>query len=217
MPLGWLGRILGRTRFIVVVAVIAVMFVSVSLFLLGSIKAATRLYAVWNGVFQGNTEALDLSLSLEFLQIVGTMLEAVVFYLVGIGLYSLFIAPLNITRALGIETLTDLESKVLSVIVVIMSTVFLQHFIQWKEPLQTLQFGAALAFVVVALVLFQRFTHRASEDRKAENPDRQLRAQKEMFQSETEHYEIKPDEVQNPDKQTDDKKSEREAKSKEEI
>ena len=123
------------------------------------------------------------------------MLKAVVFYLVGVGLYSLFIAPLNITVALGVETLTDLESKVLSVIVVIMATTFLEHFIQWKEPLQTLQFGAALALVVVALVLFQSFSHRAKEDQKSHNPDVQVRAQQEMFHTERAHHEIKPDEV----------------------
>ena len=44
---------------------------------------------------------------------------------IGVGLYSLFIAPLNLTVSLGVETLSDLESKVLSVVVVIMAVTFL--------------------------------------------------------------------------------------------
>jgi uncharacterized membrane protein YqhA len=193
VPLAPLGRALGRTRFIVIIAVLAVMAIAVSLFLLGSLQAVLSVRAAWTHALQGNMSTTNSTV--EFLEVVGVMLKAVVFYLIGIGLYSLFIAPLNITVALGVETLTDLESKVLSVIVVIMSTTFLEHFIQWKEPLQTLQFGASLALVVVALVLFQSFSHRAKEDQKAHSPDVQTRAQQEMFYTEHEHHEIKSDEV----------------------
>jgi uncharacterized membrane protein YqhA len=50
--------------------------------------------------------------------------------------------------------LTDLGSKVLSVVVVIMGTTFLEHFIQWKKPLETLQFGTALTLVIADFGLF---------------------------------------------------------------
>jgi hypothetical protein len=36
-----------------------------------------------------------------------------------------------------------------------MAVTFLEHFIQWREPLETLQFGGALALAVAALMLFQ--------------------------------------------------------------
>lgn len=193
MPLAPLGEALGRIRFIVIVAVLAVMAVAVSLFLLGSWQAAMSLREAWTQVLQGDKSSANLTV--EFLEVVAVMLKAVVFYLIGVGLYSLFIAPLNITIVLGVETLTDLESKVLSVIVVIMATTFLEHFIQWKEPVPTLQFGAALALVVVALVIFQSFNHRAKEDQKSHSPDVQARAQQEMFHTEREHHEIRPDEV----------------------
>lgn len=190
-----LGNALGRTRFIVIVAVIAVMAIAVSLFLLGSIQALMSLHTAWSAALQGKVGTTDLTV--EFLEIVSVMLKAVVFYLVGIGLYSLFIAPLNITVALGVETLSDLENKVLSVVVVIMSTTFLEHFIQWKEPLEVLQFGAAFALVVLALVAFQSFSHRAKEDQKTHSPNVQARAQQEMYYTEKEHHEIKPDEINN--------------------
>jgi len=41
----------------------------------------------------------------------------------------------------------------------------LEHFIRWKEPLETLQFAAALALTVGALVLFQIYSHRLNDRR----------------------------------------------------
>ncbi len=123
------------------------------------------------------------------------MLKAVVFYIVGVGLYSLFITPLNLTVSLGVETLVDLESKVVSVVVVILGVTFLEHFIQWQDPVATLQFGAAMALVIVALVLFQMYSHRTKEDQKTHNPDVQTRAKRRLFEEDREQQEIELDEV----------------------
>ena len=120
------------------------------------------------------------------------MLEAVVFYLIGVGLYSLFITPMNVTVALGVETLNDLEERVVSVIIAILAINFLEHFIEWQKPLETLEFGLALAVVVAALVAFQAYSHRATEDQKQHNPDALVRAQRDLFQADTEEHQLGP-------------------------
>ena len=186
--LGLLGRGIGRTRLIVLLAVVAVMLVAVSLFLLGTVMAAVSVWAAWNGVLQGKLGTTDLTV--KFLEIVTVMLKAVVFYLVGVGLYSLFIAPLNVTVALGVETLNDLEAKVISVVIVILSVTFLEHFIRWERPLETLQHGGALAVVVISLVLFQLYSHRAKEDQKSHSGPAQARAKREMFEADHEQQDV---------------------------
>ena len=186
------SRAIGRKRFVVLLAVIAVLLVAISLFLLGTIQAVFGVWHAWQGVLGGDLGTTDLTV--EFLEIVSVMLKAVVFYIVGVGLYSLFIAPLNLTISLGVETLVDLESKVVSVVVVILGVTFLEHFIQWQEPVATLQFGAAMALVVVALVLFQMYSHRTKEDQKTHNPDVQTRAKRRLFEEDREQQEIEPDE-----------------------
>ncbi len=185
------SRIIGRSRFIVLLAVVAVMLVAVSLFLLGTLQAVTGVYHAWEGVLQGKMGSTRLTL--EFLEIVSVMLKAVVFYIIGVGLYSLFVAPLNITVSLGVQTLSDLESKVVSVVVVILGVTFLEHFVRWREPLETLQFGAAMAVVVAALVFFQRYAHQAKEDQKAHHPDEQARAQHALFEEEEEQAAVDPE------------------------
>lgn len=188
-----IGRILGRTRFVVLIAVAAVMLIALSLFILGTVEAINAILHAWKRMFDGKLHAADLTV--EFLEIVTVMMKAVVFYLIGVGLYSLFITPLNVTVALGVRTLSDLEEKVINVIVVILSVTFLQHFIQWNNPLETMYYGAALAMVVIALMLFQHFRQKAREVQKSESPNVQAKAQKEMFEEDVEEHHVSEEEL----------------------
>ncbi len=192
-----IGAIIGRSRYVVVIAVIAVMLLSVSLFLLGTISAVQSVIRAWRELFlQGNTGGTELVV--ETLAVIGVMLRAVVFYIIGVGLYSLFIKPLNLTTALGVETLADLEAKVISVVVVILAVRFLQEFVQWRQPVELAYFGVTMAVVIAALVLFQYNGRRGKEFSKTNSPDVVKRAQKEMFQEDKEQREVLPDEVTKP-------------------
>lgn len=192
-PPSFFNRVVGRSRYVVLLAIIAVLLVAVTLFLLGALQALLGIWSAWSEVVRGTFDAADLTV--EFLELVSVMLKAVVFYIIGVGLYSLFIAPLNLTVSLGVETLNDLESKVVSVVVVILGVTFLEHFIRWEEPLATLQFGAAMALAIAALVLFQNYNHRVKEDQRTNNPDVQVRAQKRLFQDNREEHVIEPDQL----------------------
>jgi uncharacterized membrane protein YqhA len=189
-----LGNFIGRSRYVVLVAVVAVMLVSLSLFLLGTIGAAKLIYSSWME-FALYGEAGSTEQIVESLSIIGVMLRAVVFYIIGVGLYSLFIAPLNLTTALGMESLSDLEVKVISVVIVILAIKFLQEFVKWNQQLEIAYFGGTLAVVVAALVLFQWNSRNAKEFSKEHAPDVAKRAQKEMFEKDEEQREIKSDEI----------------------
>lgn len=182
------SQIIGRSRFIVLFAVIAVMLVAISLFLLGTIEAFINVWHAWGQLING--ELRSTRITVQFLEIVSAMLKAVIFYIIGVGLYSLFISPLNLTVSLGVQTLNDLESKIISVIIVILGVTFLEHFISWEDPLVTLEFGAAMALVVAALVFFQRFSQIDKESQKSRNPDEQVKAKQLMFQGEEEQAEL---------------------------
>lgn len=180
-----LAHVIGRSRYVVLLAALAVMLVAVSLFLLGTYLAVVNTWDAWINVIDGNVDSTELTV--VFLEIVSVMLKAVVFYIVGIGFYSLFIAPLNLPVALGVETLNDLETKVISVVIVIMAVTFLEHFILWEDALNMLQHGATLALVVASLVLFQFYNHRAKEDQADRNAPSQ--AKRELFDGNQEEQE----------------------------
>ncbi len=184
------SHLIGRSRFVVLFAVIAVLIVALTLFVLGMIQAV---WGVWNAVQQlWNGELHTTNLTVQFLEIVSTMLKAVVFYIIGVGLYGLFISPLNLTVSLGVETLNDLESEVISIVIVILGVTFLEHFIRWEEPLETLQFGGGMALVVGVLVFFQHYNHRVKSTQQDRPGDEQVRAQHALFEANEVEQHIRP-------------------------
>ena len=183
----------GRTRYVVLLAVAAVLLVAVALFLLGSWVAARGVWHAFRDAAGGDLDTTTVTV--EFLEVISTMLKAVVFYLVGVGLYSLFIGPLNLTTVLGVETLAELERKVASIVVLILAVTLLEHFIRWEDPSGTLRFGATLALASGALVAFQLASLRA--DREVHTPDAatQARAARELYTEHREAREVTAEEV----------------------
>ena len=189
-----LARVIGRSRLMVFIAVAGVLLCAVSLFLLGGFLAADTVWSGWRDVVGGRVEPAVLSV--RFLEIVSVMLKAVFFYLIGVGLYSLFIAPLNVTVALGVESLNDLETKVISVIIVIMAVRFLGRFIEGEGNLELMQRALALSVVTAALVFFKIFAHREGQEGKRQHAHIQEHAMREMFEREHERHEIGEKEIQ---------------------
>lgn len=185
------SRALGSSRYIVLLAVVAVLLVAITLFLLGMIQAVMGVWHAIRALWDGQMNTTDLTV--EFLEIVTTMLKAVVFYIIGVGLYGLFIAPLNLTVSLGVETLNDLESEVVSVVIVILGVTFLEHFIRWEQPVETLQFGAGMALAVGVLVLFQYYNHQVKEAQYARPDNDQAQAQHDLFDADEVEQKIRPD------------------------
>jgi uncharacterized membrane protein YqhA len=185
---GLLARAIGRSRMIVMVAVIAVMLAAFSLFLLGAALAAQAIFDAWYDLSSG--ELNSTLLTVHFLEIVTVMLKAVFFYLIGVGLYSLFIAPLNLTVALGVETLGDLEAKIISVVIVILAVTFLERYIGADDGVRILLSAAAMALAVVALVVFQWQVHRTSLQHRAHGPEALDHAKVELFERQHEEQDL---------------------------
>lgn len=188
-----LADLIGKSRYIVLVAVASVLLVSATLFMVGAGLATQGIWHAVTAVTRGEFTAS--AITVELLEVVSVMLKAVVFFLIGVGFYSLFIAPLNLTAALGIRSFNDLEIKVVSVVVVIMSITFLEHFIRWDQAVEILMYGVSLAVVVAALVFFQSHSHRESREDEQEDAQMRLRAQRRLFHEDEEAREVHADEA----------------------
>jgi uncharacterized membrane protein YqhA len=186
-----LAEVIGKARFIVLIAVVSVILVAVALFIIGAGLAVQGIWHAFQAMLRGEFAATTTTVDL--LEVVSVMLKAVVFYLIGVGFYSLFIAPLNLTAALGIRSFNDLEIKVVSVVVVIMAVTYLEHFIRWDQAVETLLFGLSLGIVVGALVLFQMHSHRAAREDEHEDARTRFEAQRELFHEDHEEREVRPD------------------------
>jgi uncharacterized membrane protein YqhA len=178
-PTAPFARAVGGTRFVVLLAVGAVLLVAIALFVLGTVLAVVTVGHAVGAALRGQLSSTDLTV--EFLEIVSVLLKAVIFYIIGVGFYSLFVAPISLPVALGIESLNDLETKVVSVVIVIMAVTFLEHFILWERPGELLQHGVTLAAVVLALVAFQVYSHWAKEQARRQHLGEQREAQHQLF------------------------------------
>ena len=187
----------GATRYVVLLAVGAVLLVSTALFVLGVIQSGAAVLHAVQATAQG--EVGSSKLTVEFLEIVSSMLKAVVFYIVGVGLYSLFIAPLNLPAALGVESFGDLESRIVSVVIVIMAVTFLEHFIGWQDPDELVRFGGTMAVVVLALVLYQFQNARTRQEQKRSDAATEVRAQRHLFQQGEQRREVLPEDAATTD------------------
>jgi uncharacterized membrane protein YqhA len=79
-----------------------------------------------------------------------------------IGFYELFIADIDRDRPgllpdwLAMEDLNDLKSRVISMIVLVLSVSFVEQAVDSPDGLYILEFGGAVTLIIVALTVFLR-------------------------------------------------------------
>lgn len=145
--------ILSLSRYMVIIAVIGAFAASVSLFIYGGILTVQEIIETVQTGYASSKGAKALMLG--FIEIADVFLLGTVMYIISVGLYELFIDDnIQVPEWLGIHTLDDLKEKLVGVIVVVMSVIFLGHVIKWHGETEIVYYGAAIAFVVAALTYF---------------------------------------------------------------
>ncbi len=148
------SRILGWSRFFIVIAVVGSFIASAAAMTYGGLATVTiGLQTFRTGDFS-TTGAKLLSVSL--ITTIDLFLLGTVLYIVAIGLYELFIDPsLLMPNWLRIRTLDDLKERLLGVVAVLLAVTFLGNAVSWDGTSAILSLGIAIAAVlgVVALTI----------------------------------------------------------------
>jgi uncharacterized membrane protein YqhA len=150
-----------NSRYFVILAVLTVLIVSITLFVMGTLHSILTIEHIW--VQFSHDKIVSIGFFIELLEIINTMLKGVIFYIIGVGLYNLFVTPIELCAQFKVSTLNDLEEKVVSVIIVIFALQFLKQMTLWDAPLEILYFGLATTAVTLSLVAFLRFVLQAHE------------------------------------------------------
>ena len=149
-PVRWL---LTRSRFLVIFAALGSLAAAIVLFIYGSaeiVGVVAELIAKPEVSSKG-AKALTLS----FIEIVDLFLLGTVLLIIAVGLYELFVDPgIQMPEWLHIRTLDDLKVKLVGVVIVVLSVLFLGHVVAWNGERDLLHFGAAIALVIAALTYF---------------------------------------------------------------
>lgn len=147
-----LHRILARSRYLMLIAVFGSFAASVTLLIYGALETVITI---------GHTATVPISrenskqLILSCIEVVDLFLLATVFYITALGLYELFIDDrIKVPIWLEIHTIDDLKTKLTSVIVVVLSVLFLSEVVRWNGGTNILPLGGGIALVIAALTYF---------------------------------------------------------------
>jgi uncharacterized membrane protein YqhA len=108
------------------------------------------------------------TMALAVIEIIDLFLVGTVAYIVAVGLYKLFISStrIDLPSRLKINSLKDLEDKIIGVVVAALAVAFLGQAAGSGEPAALLNYGGGIALVIAALAFFVR---QNSKDEGANN------------------------------------------------
>ncbi len=152
-------KILGLTRYAVVVPAIASMVGALLLMAQGSIAIVS---VVVEAVF--NNSYLKVTI-VDVLTAVDAILLGTVLLVIGYGLYELFVDDLiEVPSWLQVKDLDDLKSKLIGVVVAIISVVFVGVFVDANRADEVLAYGLGAGALVAGLALFAYATRKPSKE-----------------------------------------------------
>ena len=144
-------RILESSRYLVLLAVLSLLATAATAFVWGTVSAVKVIAELVR--YAGQPPLF----SVELVALMDKFLLAAAMLLFAVGLYELFIGGLDVPAWLVIDNLHDLKTRLASVVILVMGVTFLEHLIEWVDPVGTLYFGAAIALVSAALIAFSQF------------------------------------------------------------
>lgn len=142
-------KILGLTRYAVVVPAIASIIGALLLMGQGSVEMVKV-------VIDALTDGASLKETIvEVLTAVDAILLGTVLLVIGYGLYELFIdADIEVPLWLRVRDLDDLKSKLIGVVVAIVAVVFVGVFVDSNRADEVISYGVGAGALVVGLAIF---------------------------------------------------------------
>jgi len=152
---GNMKRILGATRYAVVLPALASILGALLLMAQGSIE---MIIVVFDTIFNESTLKETI---VDVLTAVDAILLGTVLLVIGYGLYELFIDPdLDVPLWLRVHDLDDLKSKLIGVVVAIIAVVFVGVFVDSNRAADVISYGAGAGALILGLAVFAYATRK---------------------------------------------------------
>ena len=150
-----MNRILAATRYIAVIPSIAAILGAILLMVQGSV-------AMVQVIIDVITDGTKLKITIvEVLTAVDAILLGTVLLVIGYGLYELFIdEDLRVPIWLQVHDLDDLKSKLIGVVVAIISVIFVGVYVDANRASDVIAYGVGAGALVVGLAIFSYATRK---------------------------------------------------------
>ena len=151
-------KLLGLTRYAVIVPAIASIIGALVLMVFGSLE-------MFVAVLEAATGSSYLKDTIvEVLTAVDAILLGTVLLVIGYGLYELFIdTELEVPTWLQVNDLDDLKSKLIGVVVAIIAVVFVGVFVDYNREADVAAYGLGAGALVIGLAVFAYATKKPSK------------------------------------------------------
>jgi len=156
-----MNRILARARYAVFIPALASILGALLLMFQGSVAMVQTIIDVV-------TEGTKLKLTIvEILTAVDAILLGTVLLVIGYGLYELFIdEDLDVPPWLQVQDLDDLKSKLIGVVVAIISVIFVGVFVDTDRAADVISYGVGAGALVTGLAVFAFATRKDPSEKK---------------------------------------------------
>jgi uncharacterized membrane protein YqhA len=92
---------------------------------------------------------------LKSLKAIDAVLLGVIFFIIGLGLFELFISPIdNLPEWFQMKNIDELKAKLIKVIVVVMGVSFTGRIVTWDGSTDLFGYGVSLGIVILSLSYF---------------------------------------------------------------
>ncbi len=156
-----MNRILASARYAVFVPAIASILGALLLMFQGSVAMVTTIIEV---ISSGTKLKITI---VEILTAVDAILLGTVLLVIGYGLYELFIdEDLEVPLWLQVHDLDDLKSKLIGVVVAIISVIFVGVFVDTDRAADVISYGVGAGAILTGLAFFAYATRKDPSERK---------------------------------------------------
>ncbi len=142
-----MARLVGNLRYLVIIAVVGIAIEAIATY--GWAVAVTVDFV---GDLLTSSAWQEDDTVVELLQVLDLYLIGTVLLITAIGLYELFIGTVQLPDWLVIRSLSDLKTKIVEVIVLVIGIKFLEKLVTVKEPIDVLWYGLGSAAVMAVLI-----------------------------------------------------------------
>ncbi|HHT9125869.1 MAG TPA: YqhA family protein [Candidatus Brocadiia bacterium] len=153
-----LSSILFIGKYFIIAGITAIFIASLALIVWSLVNMGKKMMFIFKDIFKPYSSE-QKRLDIEVITVIDGILIAILLYLFSSGLFELFIGRVVTPEWLVVKNIYDLKDLLISMIVVILAIVFLEHLIEWKDAKTTFYFGIAIAIVIGALTLYVKFVH----------------------------------------------------------
>jgi uncharacterized membrane protein YqhA len=151
------AQLIALTRFIAIIPAFGLIIGATALILVGAVELVKATATLLPG---GPGAPATKALVVEFILIADVFLLAIVLYIVGLGLFELFVfQDLPLPPWLVIHDLDDLKNRLVAVIIVVLAVLFLSWAIDIRDGQELFWFGAGTAVVIGTLAYYLRGSH----------------------------------------------------------